>query len=74
VLDGAQECSPVPVVTVNCIFVDYSARRVGLKELWLVKWCRRYNVVLGARENEPDWSSGTSWMERFRDYDFIRKE
>ena len=63
-------CIPRHGETINCLFVDYTVRRVGLKELWLLKWCRTYNVSV-ARQNEPDWSSGTGWMERFSDYDYV---
>ena len=66
-------CIPRHGEMINCLFVDYSARRVGLKELWLLKWCRMYNVSV-ARQNEPVWSSGTGWMERFRDYDYTREQ
>jgi len=65
-------CIPRHGEEINGLFVDYTVRTVGLKELWLLKWCRRYDVST-ARENEPDWTNGTGWMERFRDYDFIRE-
>ena len=66
-------CIPRHGETVNGIFLDRSVRTIGLKELWLLKWCRNYDVG-SARENEPDWEgTGTGWMARFADYDFIRE-
>jgi prepilin-type N-terminal cleavage/methylation domain-containing protein len=66
-------CIPRHGETINGIFFDRSVRTIGLKELWLLKWCRMYDVGR-ARENEPDWEgSGTGWMARFADYDFVRE-
>ena len=31
--------------TVGTVFLDFSARRVGLKELWTLKWSRTFNVA-----------------------------
>ena len=54
---------------VNGIFMDWSIRRVGLKELWTLKWHREYNThgpltkTGGVQSN--DWPE---WMRRFKDY------
>jgi len=67
-------CIPRHGETINGIFLDRSVRSIGLKELWLLKWCRMYDVGR-ARENEPDWENvGTGWMARFSDYDFVREQ
>ncbi len=66
-------CIPRHGETINGIFLDRSVRTIGLKELWLLKFCRNYDVSR-ARENEPDWTTGTGWMERFSDYDFVRED
>ena len=53
----------------NCLFMDWSVRRVGLKELWTLKWHRKFNTANswtragGVQPN--DWPQ---WIERFRDY------
>ena len=54
---------------VNGIFLDFSVRRIGLKELWTFKWHRNFDTAGtwtkagGVRPDEwPDWMSG------FRDY------
>ena len=54
---------------VNVLFMDWGIRRVGLKELWTLKWHRSYNtngpwtkaggIVTG------DWPE---WMRRLKDY------
>ena len=47
---------------VNMVFLDFSVRRVGLKELWLLKWHREWPE---GREHLPVWPE---WMENFKDY------
>jgi hypothetical protein len=55
--------------TVNCVFLDFSARKVGLKELWTLKWHRQYDTEgpwTTAGGVEPDdWPE---WMRDFEDY------
>jgi prepilin-type N-terminal cleavage/methylation domain-containing protein len=54
---------------INSLFMDWSVRKVGLKELWTLKWHRQYNVAgpwtkRGGAQPE-DWPQ---WMRRFKDY------
>ncbi len=53
----------------NALFLDWSVRRVGLKELWTLKWNREYDTAnhwTGAGGVRPeDWPP---WMRRFKDY------
>jgi prepilin-type N-terminal cleavage/methylation domain-containing protein/prepilin-type processing-associated H-X9-DG protein len=54
---------------VNCLFMDWSVRKVGLKELWTLKWHRQFNTAnrwtkAGGVKPE-DWPP---WMRRFKDY------
>ena len=48
---------------------DYSVRKVGLKELWKLKWHRQFDtngpwtVAGGVRKG--DWPD---WMKNFKDY------
>jgi len=44
------------------LFFDYSARKVGLKELWELKWHRQWN---SGNDPAPEWPE---WMANFRDY------
>ncbi len=54
---------------VGMLFMDWSARRVGLKELWTLKWNRAFNTTgpwtkaSGARPE--DWPV---WLRHFREY------
>ena len=54
---------------VNVLFLDFSARKVGLKELWTLKWHRGYDTEgpwTKAGGVEPnDWPG---WMRGFEDY------
>jgi prepilin-type N-terminal cleavage/methylation domain-containing protein/prepilin-type processing-associated H-X9-DG protein len=54
---------------VNCLFMDWSIRKVGLKELWTLKWHREFNTAgpwTKAGHVQPDqWPV---WMRRLKDY------
>jgi len=54
---------------INALFLDWSVRKVGLKELWTLKWYREYDTAgpwtrAGGVQPE-DWPQ---WMRNFRDY------
>jgi len=54
---------------INALFLDWSVRKVGLKELWTLKWYREYDAAgpwtrAGGVKPE-DWPH---WMQRFKDY------
>ncbi len=64
-------CIPRHYGAINGLFMDFSARKIGLKELWLLKWARTYDLAQ-SRANEPDWeNTGTGWMAPLKDYDYI---
>jgi hypothetical protein len=49
--------------------MDWSVRKVGLKELWTLKWHREYNTrgpwtKAGGMQPE-DWPK---WMRKFKEY------
>ncbi|MHC4084548.1 MAG: prepilin-type N-terminal cleavage/methylation domain-containing protein [Planctomycetota bacterium] len=54
---------------VNASFLDQSVRRVGLKELWTLKWHKEFDTAngwTGAGGVKPsDWPE---WMRNFKDY------
>jgi prepilin-type processing-associated H-X9-DG protein len=54
---------------INMAFLDWSARKVGLKELWTLKWHRAYNTA-GNYTSAGGMSSNQwpEWMSGFRDY------
>jgi len=54
---------------VNALFLDWSVRKVGLKELWTLKWHRLFNTAgpwtkAGGVQPE-DWPE---WMQKFKEY------
>jgi hypothetical protein len=53
----------------NGAFLDFSVRRIGLKELWTLKWSRNFvtnNYWTKAGGVMPgDWPG---WMSNFKDY------
>ena len=53
----------------NCLLMDWSVRKVGIKELWTLKWHREWDTAgpwtkRGGVRPE-DWPP---WMRRFKDY------
>ena len=54
---------------VNGLFMDWSVRKIGLKELWTLKWNRQYNTAGPWTRRggvlPEDWPQ---WMRRFKDY------
>ena len=55
--------------SVNALFLDWSVRKVGLKELWTLNWCAEFNragkwTKAGGVQPE-DWPK---WMQTFKDY------
>jgi prepilin-type processing-associated H-X9-DG protein len=78
------ECEPAPVATdrwswqscinrhnggVNGLFYDWSVRKVGLKELWTLKWYPDFNTAgpwtKAGGVRPGDWPA---WMRQFKDY------
>jgi prepilin-type processing-associated H-X9-DG protein len=55
--------------TVSCLFVDGSVRKVGLKELWTLKWHKSFNTAgpwtQAGGVLPTDWPE---WMRQFKDY------
>jgi len=54
---------------VNGVFLDWSVRKIGLKELWTLKWRSRFDTAnewtrAGGVQPE-DWPA---WMRNFKDY------
>jgi len=54
---------------INSLFMDWPARKVGLKELWALKWHRQFDTAgpwtkAGGVKPE-DWPE---WMRYFKDY------
>ena len=53
----------------NALFLDWSTRKVGLKELWTLKWHRKWNTsnpwTTAGGVMPEDWPE---WMRSFKDY------
>jgi len=54
---------------VNCLMMDWSVKKTGLKELWTLKWNRSYNIngpwTKAGGVNPDNWPE---WMRPFKDY------
>jgi prepilin-type N-terminal cleavage/methylation domain-containing protein len=54
---------------INVLFLDWSVRKVGLKELWTLKWHRQFNTsgpwTKAGGALPEDWPE---WMRQFKDY------
>ena len=51
---------------INTLFLDYSVRRVGLKELWRLKWSRGFEIPNVWSGPDAVWPE---WMDNITDYD-----
>ncbi len=53
----------------NGLFMDWSVRNIGVKELWALNWHRGYNMANAWTKaggvQSPDWPQ---WMRNFKDY------
>ncbi|MHC4805746.1 MAG: hypothetical protein ACYTBX_05710, partial [Planctomycetota bacterium] len=54
---------------INVLFMDWTTRKVGLKELWTLKWHRNFNIsgpwTRAGLVQPSDWPQ---WMRNFKDY------
>jgi prepilin-type processing-associated H-X9-DG protein len=55
--------------SVNLLMLDSSVRKVGLKELWTLKWNRKFDTqgpwTKAGGVQPSDWPA---WMRNFKDY------
>ncbi|MHC4756533.1 MAG: type II secretion system protein [Planctomycetota bacterium] len=49
---------------INMLFVDYSVRKAGLKELWNLRWHKRWDETMQS-QSPPIWPY---WMRQMKDY------
>ena len=51
------------------VFLNFAVRKVGLKELWTLKWHRRFDTsgtwTKAGGAAAADWPE---WMRKFKDY------
>ena len=54
---------------INCLFMDWSVRKTGLKELWTLKWHRNFNTMnewtLAGGVQSADWPD---WIRQYKDF------
>ena len=54
---------------INGVFMDWSSRRIGLKELWTLKWHCDFNTsgrwTIAGGAQPADWPQ---WIQSFKDY------
>jgi prepilin-type N-terminal cleavage/methylation domain-containing protein len=54
---------------VNLLFMDWTTRRVGLKELWTLKWHRAFDTAgLWTKAGGAQSSDWPTWLRGFKDY------
>ncbi len=60
---------PHSLGAINLLFMDWTVRAVGLKELWTLKWHRHFDVTgpwtRAGGAAPTDWPQ---WMRAFKDY------
>jgi len=53
----------------NMAFLDWSVRKVGLKELWVLKWHKTYDTrgpwTIAGGVTPDEWPT---WMKRYTDF------
>ena len=50
----------------NCLFMDWSVRAIGLKQLWTLKWHKEFDVNgPWTKNHNPNWPE---WMKKLKDY------
>ena len=59
---------------VNCLVLDWSVRKIGLKEFWTLKWDRNYDTrgpwtkAGGVQpEDWPEWMAASRTIDRAKD-------
>lgn len=57
---------------INMLFLDLSVPKVGLKELWTLKWHREYNTggpwTLADPSSQARWEAAAPWMAGMKAY------
>jgi hypothetical protein len=58
---------------INGAFLDFSVRKIWLKQLWLLRWHRLFRMngswTTAGGVTRSDWANhGTGWMKDFKDY------
>jgi prepilin-type N-terminal cleavage/methylation domain-containing protein/prepilin-type processing-associated H-X9-DG protein len=52
----------------NCLFMDWSVKPVGLKQLWKLKWHKNFDINGPWTKNYDPAPNWPQWMREFEDY------
>jgi prepilin-type N-terminal cleavage/methylation domain-containing protein len=52
-------------MAINMLFLDFTVRKVGLKQLWELWWHRDWNPN---NDPPPDWKTAAPWMAHLKEY------
>jgi prepilin-type N-terminal cleavage/methylation domain-containing protein/prepilin-type processing-associated H-X9-DG protein len=61
-------CSSRHGNTTNVLYMDFSVRRTGLKQLWRLKWHKTFDTGAGPVNGKPYPIGWSDWMKICRDY------
>ncbi len=54
---------------INCLFLDFSVKKIGLKQMWKLKWNRQFNIcgpwTKCGGATAASWNDKASWMRNF---------
>ncbi len=53
---------------INMLFMDFSVRKVGLKELWTLPWHREWSQYLQQYGLPTVWNDPDHWMYNMKDF------
>ena len=53
-------------LSINAVFLDLAIRKVGLKQMWRLKWNREFDINGPWSKPDADWPK---WMKNCKDYD-----
>lgn len=55
--------------TVDWVFVDGRVQKVGLKQLWALRWYKKWLIEMENQDEWPtDWDAQDHWMKDMKDY------
>jgi prepilin-type N-terminal cleavage/methylation domain-containing protein len=55
---------------INISYLDFSMRKIDLKEIWVVWWHKDWRAELAAEGVPTEWDAPDHWMFRCKDYFF----
>ena len=62
--DGRTHFFSAAAEAMRRILIENARRKIGLKELWRLKWHKRFDTD----EPAPNWATEAPWMRKYKDY------